>query len=151
MFRSDEKFPMNSIKWALSWHMKLIQSLSALTSLKNNYYYELEHSKPLSETLSEIENKMLRDLDDFYDLEIREWAYSYRMEFEKAKQLLGINLDFQNLKEKTTTLRTIVQSHAQTKLIEEDSRINKRISRLTIVVGILTATLIALEIYHVFF
>ncbi len=151
MFRSDEKFPMNSIKWALSWHMKLIQSLSALTSLKNNYYYELEHSKPLSETLSEIENKMLRDLDDFYDLEIREWAYSYRMEFEKAKQLLGINLDFQNLKEKTTTLRTIVQSHTQTKLIEEGARINKRISRLTMAVGILTATLIALEIYHVFF
>jgi hypothetical protein len=141
--RDFEKFPKNSIKWGLSWHMKLIQSISALTTLKNYYYFTLERSAPTPETLSKIEDELLRDLDDFYDLEIRTWAYSYRMQFENSKKILGIDKNFENLKEKISSLRTIVHSGTQT-------NINAKIRNLTILLLILTATLITLEVLRVF-
>lgn len=133
-----EEFPKDSIKWSLSWHMKLIQSLSVLISLKNDYYYILEHYTLSSSILSKIEDEMLRDLDDFYDLEIRMWAYSYRMQFERAKELLGIDMNIEKLKEKVSTIRTIVNTNNQTKL-------SKSIRNLTWLLIILTFILFTIE------
>ena len=137
--RDCEKFPTNSIKWGLSWYMKLIQSLSALTTLKNSYYFRLEHLNPTPETLSKIEDELLRDLDDFYDLEIRNWSYSYRMQFENSKKILGIDKSFVGLKEKISSVRTVVHTDIQTKL-------NEKVRNLTLFLILLTATLIAIEV-----
>ena len=109
----------------------------------NYYYFTLEHSVPTPETLSKIEDELLRDLDDFYDLEIRTWAYSYRMQFENSKKILGIDKSFESLKEKIFSLRTIVHSGTQT-------NINAKIRNLTILLLILTATLITLEVLRIF-
>ena len=141
--RDFEKFPKNSIKWGLSWHMKLIQSLSALTTLKNSYYFTLERSEPTPKTLSKIEDELLRDLDDFYDLEIRTWAYSYRMQFENSKKILGIDKSFESLKEKISSIRIIVHSEAQTNL-------NAKVTNLTRLLLILTVALITIQVLRLF-
>jgi hypothetical protein len=80
----------------------------------------------------------LRDLDDFYDLEIRTWAYSYRMQFENSKRILGIDKNFESLKEKTSSIRVIVHTETQTNL-------NAKVKNLTRLLLVLTVTLITIE------
>lgn len=146
--RDIEKFPKDSIKWGLSWHMKLIQSLSALTTLKNYYYYELEHKEATPNILSDIEDEFLRDLDDFYDLEIRNWAYSYRAQFENSKRILGVDKNFESLKEKISSIRTIVHTSTQTQLSKTQTELNASVRKLTIILIILTASLISLTAFN---
>ncbi|MGP6207953.1 hypothetical protein ACNF42_08010 [Cuniculiplasma sp. SKW3] len=146
LFSYAEKFPKRSIKWGLSWYMRLIQSLSILISIKNDYYYTLERSAPFSDILSRLESDMLRDLDDFYDLEIRTWAYSYRQQFKQVKKLLGIDVEFERLREKASNMRVIVHTQSLIDLSRAQIKLSGDVSRLTWVLIALTITLIILSI-----
>lgn len=150
-----ERFPLFSIKLALPWNMRLIQSISSLISIKDSYNYLLDKTLPSYTELSELEERMLRELDDLYDLNVKKRFYTYKAEFEKARRLLGIDQDFDRLKDKTTEIRDIINSSRQIKLEELQVDLNNKVGRLTIwlvvvtmVLTILTGVLILLKIFN---
>lgn len=150
-----EKFPLFSIKLALPWNMRVIQSISSLISIKDSYNYLLDTTLPSYTELSELEERMLRELDDLYDLNVKKRFYTYKAEFEKARRLLGIDQDFDRLRDKITEIRDVINSSRQIKLEELQVDLNNKVGRLTswligvtMVLTVLTGVLIVLKIFN---
>ncbi len=120
--RVNEDFPNYSMKWSLFWNLYMSISLSFLHAKIASIYKKLEKDHEESEMLCTIETDMVQDLDEFYDLDIRQPLY--KEFYERMKNIDGVNRDFKMLKEKLKNLK----SNA---LLIEEKRLNERIESLT--------------------
>jgi hypothetical protein len=100
--------------------------VSILDATIHSFYGEIA-SKQDAKTLVRIENDLVEDMDEFYDLEIR--YLLFKEIYEALRSLAGIDQDFRMLKEKLNALKTNL-------LMLEQRRVNIYILVLAVVTAI---------------
>ena len=129
-YNKDENFPKFSFKWGFAYLLYMSISISVLEVMIQSFYRELESTeKHKPELLMELETKLISDIDEFYDLDIR--SPYYKEEYENLRNVDGINRDFQMLKDKLNALKTNVVLEEQIKLTKEQAKVDQSILRLT--------------------
>ena len=130
--RESEVFPISSVKLAFLWGFRISVGISAMKSMIYSFYREIERKRDAG-SIIDVENNLVEDAEEFYDLDVI--SPSYSMEYEKAKRLAGIDRDYMNLKEKMGALKSNI-------LIQEQRRLN---TVMVIFTGlVLAATIVAL-------
>jgi hypothetical protein len=121
-----ESFPSGSIKWAFAWCLYMSIGISILDATIHSFYGEIA-SKQDAKTLVKIENDLVEDMDEFYDLEIR--YLLFKEIYEALRSLAGTDQDFRMLKEKLNALKTNL-------LMLEQRRVNSYILALAVATAI---------------
>jgi hypothetical protein len=121
-----ESFPSGSIKWAFAWCLYMSIGVSILDATIHSFYSEIA-SRQDAKTLVRIENDLVEDMDEFYDLEIR--YLLFKEIYEALRSLAGVDQDFRMLKEKLNALKTNL-------LMLEQRRVNSYILALAVVTAI---------------
>ena len=113
--QTSEVFPLSSVKYAFIWGLRLSIGLSSLKTMIYAFYREIENERN-AKAIINIENDLVEDADEFYDLDVN--FASYTIEYGKAKELAGVERDYRNLKDKLGALKANV-------LIEDQRRLNQ--------------------------
>lgn len=100
--RRREQFPMHSIKRAYFWHLYITIAISSLKTMIHSFYREIRRDVGLS-ALLDIENSLLSDAEEYYDLDIK--AQYYKEQYEMAKVVAGLDSDYAKLEDKMEVLK----------------------------------------------
>lgn len=129
--RESEVFPVSSVKLAFLWGFRISVGISAMKSMIYSFYREIEKKRDAG-SIIDVENNLVEDAEEFYDLDVI--SPSYSMEYDNAKRLSSIDRDYKNLKEKMGALKANI-------LIQEQRRLN---SIMVIFTGlVMAATIVA--------
>jgi hypothetical protein len=126
-------------RWGVSWAMLWEVMLCSLAETFLLYNEEIErHVKKEGETseLGKLTRRAFRDFATYYDVDIIQ-SQIFRYEFELAKDIFGINNYHRILRERLDLFSSY-------EIAETNSRINRRLGYLTIVlvaIGVLTLLL----------
>jgi hypothetical protein len=140
-----ELFPLHSVKWMFPWTLYQMANLSALKASIQAFYFELE-SKPDTDTLLELENTLVTDLDEYYDLDISSnW---YKQEYEKTKKISGVNRDYERLLDKLRSLRDNQNLKEQRNSVLAQEKTNKLQRMLSFLLVMFTVVIAIGTVIH---
>jgi hypothetical protein len=100
---SSEDFPRSSIKWLFAQTFYQVLGISVVRAMVKSFYREIENAGG-SRSMVDIENSLIRDMEEFYDLDII--SNAYKLKYNRLKTISGIEKEYLELKDKLTSLKT---------------------------------------------
>jgi hypothetical protein len=120
--KSMEKYPNHSIIRWMAWHYYIDAALSSLRVLIDKFHTVLSHRTDLNFIIATL-NEMVDEFVELYDLDLVNLFY--RKEYEKIRNLLGIDNDY-------TQLITQFNSSKEDSSLREQRLVNKLLVGLTL-------------------
>jgi hypothetical protein len=137
----QERFSETSVRWRFAWHLYMSINMSVMDAMIYSFHDELLSERHQVEALGIAESEFVKDIDEFYELDILNSIYKER--YEKIRAIDGLDKDFKMLKAKLAAIKTNLVLDEQRRFNKEQNKINKNTERLTIVsVGIAVAAII---------
>jgi hypothetical protein len=127
-----QMFPFTSLKWLFLWSLYMLIGLSAVEGMMYSFYREIEEGSGLW-PLVDVENDLIVDMDELYDLDIK--SSIYKTQYEKIKKIAGIEDDYNKLKDKLSAQK------ANENLIQQN--------KLNVMLIILSLTVIFATLYPI--
>ena len=138
-----EKFPYYSFKWGFAWFLYMSMSMSLLDAMIYSAHCKIDSEENEAKTLATIETDFIKDIQEFYDLDINK--SNYKETYERMRKIDGLDKDFRILKDKISTLKTNL-------VLIEQKKVNARIVWLTVAIvgtgSIIGAIEIIIQLFH---